>query len=111
MVIIRYNGQHDQSNDTYDQTKTHFQYHIHKATAENLNNGRYDKHPANATGDYASFEEALTAFLPAIGLRAEDISAHFPGVGVLVGAVAGSVFALVLAALGSTRTVAAARRT
>jgi hypothetical protein len=80
MTVIRYNGQHDQSNDPYDQAKTHFQYHIHKATAENLNNGRYDKHPASASLDYASFVEATTAFLQAIGLRAGDISAHFPGI-------------------------------
>lgn len=78
MTMIRYNGQHDQSNDPYDLAKPHFQYHIHKATAENLNNGRYAKHPANATRDYASFEEATTEFLQAIGLRADDISTHFP---------------------------------
>ncbi|HXA21644.1 MAG TPA: hypothetical protein VNW90_05045, partial [Acetobacteraceae bacterium] len=38
--------------------KPHFQYHVHQATAENLNNGRYDKHPASATRLYASFAEA-----------------------------------------------------
>ena len=79
MTMIRYNGQHDQSNDPYDQAKTHFQYHIHKATPENLNNGRFDKHPATATRAYASFVEATSEFLAAIGLRAQDISAHFPG--------------------------------
>jgi hypothetical protein len=80
MTMIRYNGQHDQSNDPYDQAKTHFQYHIHKATPENLNNGYYDKHPASTTGNYASFAEATHAFLEAIGLRAEDISANFSGI-------------------------------
>jgi hypothetical protein len=79
MTMIRYNGQHDQSNDPFDQAKTHFQYHIHKATPDNLNNGRYDKHPAASTGEYASFEEATIAFLAAIGLRSEDIATHFPG--------------------------------
>ena len=79
MTMIRYNGQHDQSNDPYDLAKSHFQYHIHKATAENLNNGRYAKHPAIATRDYASFGEATTEFLQTIGLRADDISIHFPG--------------------------------
>jgi hypothetical protein len=83
MTMIRYNGQHDQSNDPYDLAKTHFQYHIHKATAENLNNDRYAQHPASATRDYASFEEATTEFLQAIGLRADDISTHFPGMGSL----------------------------
>ena len=83
MTLIRYNGQHDQSNDPYDAAKTHFQYHIHKATADNLNNGRHDKHPASATRDYASFAEATTAFLSAIGLRTEDIETHFPSVDTL----------------------------
>jgi hypothetical protein len=67
MTMIRYNGQHDQSNDPYDQAKTHFQYHIHKATPENLNNGCYDKHPASATGNYASFAEATHASLKLSG--------------------------------------------
>ncbi len=79
MTMIRYNGQHDQSNDPYDLEKKHFQYHIHRATAENLNNGRYAKHPASVTRDYASFEEATTEFLQVIGLRTGDISTHFPG--------------------------------
>jgi hypothetical protein len=77
MTLIRYNGQHDQSNDPYDQAKTHFQYHIHKATAENLNNGRYDKHPAIAAHDYASFADATGVFLATIGVRLRDIETHF----------------------------------
>lgn len=83
MTLIRYNGQHDQSNDPFDKAKTHFQYHIHKATPENLNNGRYDKHPALSSGDYASFEEATAAFLAAINLRMEDVGIHFPGMDTL----------------------------
>jgi hypothetical protein len=79
MTMIRYNGQHDQSNDPYDLAKPHFQYHIHKATPENLNNGRYSKHPAIATRLYASFTEATQEFLTAIGLRTQDIAKHFPG--------------------------------
>jgi hypothetical protein len=59
--------------------KPHFQYHIHKATPENLNNGRYSKHPAIATRLYASFTEATQEFLTAIGLRTQDIAKHFPG--------------------------------
>lgn len=83
MTIVRYNGQHEQTNDPYDLAKTHFQYHIHKATPENLNNGRYEKHPAAATAAYASFEEAMFEFFAAIGLAAEEISANFPGLGSL----------------------------
>lgn len=78
-TMIRYNGQHDQSNNPYDLAKPHFQYHIHKATPENLNNGLYDKHPAAATPLYASFVEATQRFLTAIGVRSQDIAKHFPG--------------------------------
>jgi hypothetical protein len=80
MTLLRYNGQHEQTNDPYDRAKTHFQYHIHKATPENLNNGRYAQHPALTTGDYASFEEATAAFLAAINLRIEEVGVHFPGI-------------------------------
>lgn len=79
MTLIRYNGQHDQSNDPYDLAKPHFQYHIHKATPENLNNGHYDKHPAVVTCLYASFEEATKEFFTAIRVRQQDIAKHFPG--------------------------------
>ena len=79
MTMIRFNGQHDQSNDPYDLAKPHFQYHIHKATPENLNNGRYNKHPAIITRLYASFAEATQEFLTSIGLRAQDVTKHFPG--------------------------------
>ena len=57
MTLIRYNGQHDQSNDPYDLAKPHFQYHIHRATPENLNNGRYNKHPAVAPKPHRNFSQ------------------------------------------------------
>lgn len=79
MTLIRFNGQHDQSNDPYDLAKAHFQYHVHRATADNLNNGRYGKHPAAVTRTYASFPEAMQSFLATIGLQAADIARHFPG--------------------------------
>jgi hypothetical protein len=84
MTLVRFNGQHDQSNDPYDKAKMHFQYHIHKATPENLNNGRYDKHPAlSSSCDYASFEEASAAFLATINLRTEDVRILFPSIEIL----------------------------
>lgn len=79
MTLLRCNGQHDQSNDPYDLAKPHFQYHIHRATPDNLNNGRYGKHPAAVTRLYASFPEATQSFLAMIGLRAADIARYFPG--------------------------------
>lgn len=35
MTLVRYNGQHEQTTDLVDIQSLHFQYHIHKATAEN----------------------------------------------------------------------------
>jgi hypothetical protein len=78
MTLIRYNGQHEQTNNPLDQAKPHFQYHVHTATADNLNNGRYDKHPAAPTPEYASFEEATGAFLARIGLEQSDVAEYFP---------------------------------
>lgn len=79
MTLVRFNGQHDQSNNPLDLQKTHFQYHIHTATADNLNDGRYDKHPAEPATRYASFEEATIEFLATVQLAQEDIAKHFPG--------------------------------
>lgn len=83
ITLIRYNGQHEQSNDSLQQMGTHFQYHIHRATSDNLSNGRLDKHPANSTDSYGSFEEAVSKFLSAIGLTSNDIAKHFPSIGTL----------------------------
>ncbi len=60
----------------------HFQYHVHKATPDNLNNGRLEKHPASVT-DYGSFEEATSKFLAVIGLTNDDIAKYFPSMGTL----------------------------
>lgn len=78
ITLIRYNGQHEQSNDPLQLMDTHFQYHIHKATPDNLNNGRFEKHPASSTKSYGSFEEATREFLSAIGLTDDDIANYFP---------------------------------
>lgn len=84
ITLIRYNGQHEQSNNPLQQADPHFQYHIHKATPDNLNNGRYEKHPASSIDSYASFEEATSKFLVAIGLTDDDIAKYFPSMGSLL---------------------------
>lgn len=79
ITLVRYNGQHEQSNYPIELAKPHFQYHIHKVTVDNIKNGRYEKHPAEPTPRYASFEEATVAFLVDIGLNKADVIKHFPG--------------------------------
>jgi hypothetical protein len=81
ITLIRYNGQHEQSNDPFSLQNPHYQYHIHQATPENLNNGRYEKHPAFITPDYASFQEAIAQFLTKI--RLIEIETYFPDIEVL----------------------------
>jgi hypothetical protein len=78
LTLVRYNGQHDQANDPLDLAKPHFQYHIHTATAENLNNEQHHKHPAEITPHYASFEEAIGMFLTRISLEVAEATEHFP---------------------------------
>lgn len=79
MTLVRFNGQHDQTTDILTLENLHFQYHIHQATPENLNNGRFEKHSASVKADYASFEEATASFLHHIGVIEQDIALHFPG--------------------------------
>jgi hypothetical protein len=79
VTLVRFNGQHHQSNDPLDLMKPHFHYHIHRATPTNLNAGRFSNHPAAPTPLYASFEEATAAFLASIELDDQDIATHFPG--------------------------------
>ncbi len=77
ILLVRFNGQHEQSNDPLNMGNTHFRYHIHTATPDNLNTGRYDKPPAETTPSYASFEEATASFLDRIALDKGDRVKHF----------------------------------
>ena len=42
ILLVRYNGQHEQTDDVIKLELLHFQYHVHKASPENLNNGRFE---------------------------------------------------------------------
>ncbi len=76
IVLIRFNGQHEQTNDAIEAAKPHFNYHIHKVTADDLNEGRMEKHPAAVSTAYASLSEALGEFFTAIGL--DGFERYFP---------------------------------
>jgi len=54
----------------------HAQFHIHKALAENLNEGRKSEAFAEVTASYASFEEAIRHF--GALCRITDWNLHFP---------------------------------
>jgi hypothetical protein len=59
VTLVRYNGQHEQSDNPLHRDNPHFRYHINRATPENLNQGRLEKHPATIQSSYASFEQAV----------------------------------------------------
>lgn len=75
ITLVRYNGQHEQSDKPFTDNP-HFSYHVHRATADNLNNGRFEKHPATITETYASFDEAIGEFMT--GTSIKDWQKHFP---------------------------------
>lgn len=73
---MRYNGQHDIAKDVVESVKTHFTFHIHYAIPENLNDGRYEKHPSRPTTRYASFNEAINGFM--LEANVGDYASYFP---------------------------------
>jgi hypothetical protein len=75
ITLVRYNGQHEQSDKPFSDNP-HFSYHIHRATADNLNTGRFEKHPASITETYGSFDEAIGEFMKAA--RINDWQKYFP---------------------------------
>ena len=75
ITLLRYNGQHEQSDRPFSDNP-HFSYHVHRATADNLNNGRFEKHPASITETYGSFDEAIGEFMKAACIN--DWQKHFP---------------------------------
>ncbi|MBI3524525.1 MAG: hypothetical protein HY066_08345 [Betaproteobacteria bacterium] len=75
VTLVRFNGQHEQSPKLFG-GHPHFSYHIHRATAENLNAGRLEKHPAAITGRYASFDEAIAEFMTMTNIQSWE--RHFP---------------------------------
>lgn len=75
ITLVRFNGQHEQSPQLFN-SNPHFSYHIHKATAENLNAGRLEKHPATVTDRYASLDEAIAEFMTTTNIQGWQ--KHFP---------------------------------
>jgi len=75
ITLIRFNGQHEQTTTPFSDNP-HFNYHIHRATSENLNNGRLAKHPASITESYASLDEAIAEFMEIT--KIEGWQKHFP---------------------------------
>jgi hypothetical protein len=76
VTLVRFNGQHEQALDPFQAGVPHFNFHVHKATPDNLNMGRYEKHPADTTQDYASLDEAIVVFCKYVCIQGWE--RHFP---------------------------------
>jgi hypothetical protein len=75
LTLLRFNGPHGPFNEMDNE---HFQFHIHRATPESIQQTQASRLPAEATGVYASYEEALRHFLEVTGVQ--DWRRHFPGI-------------------------------
>ena len=70
--LLRYNGPHgDHVNNLLD-PDPHCGFHIHKATAENIEKGFSSELYATSTESYGSYEEALIHFLETIKAKNAD---------------------------------------
>ena len=72
--LIRYNGLHSQRSASGGDG-LHFVYHIHRAQAQDINEGRLSLRHAVPTDAYASYEEALVHFVSDVNIL--DAGDHF----------------------------------
>ena len=77
VILLRCNGPHGEFvNSLTDTLPTHFSYHIHRATKENLDKGRRAEAGAEFTTEYASYAQALKVFLRIANIQWTE--KHFP---------------------------------
>jgi hypothetical protein len=74
-TLLRCNGKHGGTNVN----PHHAYFHIHRATAQDLNNDINAERSTETTSEYASLPEALAYFFRLI--RLNDASDHFPNLG------------------------------
>jgi hypothetical protein len=75
IVLMRCNGIHGDVQSSQGATY-HAVYHIHKARAENIEQGLRPERGGEPTNEYATFDQALRYFLKAT--RIEWTDTHFP---------------------------------
>ena len=77
VILLRCNGPHGEVVQSLtDQLPEHYDTHIHRATEENIREGRRPESGAVATRDYATYAEALKVFLGLANI--EWTREHFP---------------------------------
>ena len=76
ILLLRCNGPHGGFNDTFDPDDPHWDFHVHRATAEMIEAGQRPEKSAVVNRDFASYEEALQYILRTANIT--DAAAHFP---------------------------------
>jgi hypothetical protein len=78
ITLLRCNGKHGEYNENFNLDHPHYDYHIHRATEEAIENGRKAEKYAAKTLEYASFEEAIQYFAKAVNLNITDTNRYLP---------------------------------
>ncbi len=65
LILLRCNEPHGGYNDAFDPGHPHWDYHVHRASAEMIDAGLRPEKAATANMDFASYEEAEQYFLRA----------------------------------------------
>ena len=68
ILLLRCNGPHGGFNDTFDPDDPHWDFHVHRATAEMIEAGQRPEKSAVVNRDFASYEEALQYFLRTVNI-------------------------------------------
>lgn len=75
ITLIRCNGPHGCFNS--EVVPSHFDYHIHKASASAIEGGFTAEKHADKTTEYACYEDALQLFLKEVNVNAKDVQKYF----------------------------------
>lgn len=75
VVLLRCNGPHG---DHVDGPPHHLGCHIHKASADLINEGIRGERNIEMTAEYVTIEEAIQYYIRKIGIEAKDRKKHFP---------------------------------
>jgi len=75
VVLLRCNGPHGGYNDSFDPEHPHWEYHVHRASAEMMEAGLSPEKAATSNRDFASYEEAVQYFLRATNVT--DAAKYF----------------------------------
>ena len=68
VVRLRCNGPHGGYNESFDPEHPHWDYHVHRASAEMIEAGLRPERAATISRDFASYEEAVQYFLRATNI-------------------------------------------